>query len=52
MAAALTSGIAFVKIYLVGWYFMELRFAPRALRLICSGWVVIARTATLVLVLT
>jgi heme/copper-type cytochrome/quinol oxidase subunit 4 len=40
---AVTSGlfvVAFVKVWLVVHYFMEVRTAPRPLRLIADGWVV------------
>jgi hypothetical protein len=32
--------VAFVKVRLVGLYFMELRAAPLALRVVFEGWVV------------
>ncbi|MFD5747286.1 cytochrome C oxidase subunit IV family protein [Streptomyces sp. NPDC127033] len=33
--------VAFLKVYLVGRYFMELSQAPRALRLLFGGWTVV-----------
>ncbi|WP_250282539.1 MULTISPECIES: cytochrome C oxidase subunit IV family protein [unclassified Frankia] len=42
--AAATAGVivvAFFKVYLVGRYFMELREAPRVLRLLFTGWAVV-----------
>ena len=33
--------VAFVKVHLVGLYFMELRSAPVPLRLLFEGWVVV-----------
>lgn len=43
LAAAATVviiGIAMVKVRLIGLHFMDLRVAPRALRMIFEGWVV------------
>ncbi|MGH8195324.1 MAG: cytochrome C oxidase subunit IV family protein [Woeseiaceae bacterium] len=37
--------VAFIKVGVIGWWFMELRGAPPALRLIFGGWVVAATTA-------
>ncbi len=36
--------VAFFKVYLVGRYFMELREAPRVLRLLFGGWTVVVGT--------
>lgn len=41
MAVSLIAIVAFVKVHLVGNYFMELRHAPRTLRLVFSGWMVL-----------
>lgn len=41
--------IAFVKVRFVIRYFMEVRHAPLALRLVCDGWVVLVCGAILVL---
>jgi caa(3)-type oxidase subunit IV len=41
--------VAFVKIRLVGLHFMELRAAPRLLRGLFEGWVVLFAAATIVL---
>jgi hypothetical protein len=30
--------VAAIKVRLVTWYFMEVRQAPLALRLVCDGW--------------
>jgi hypothetical protein len=44
--------IAFAKTWAVGRWFMELRFAPRALRLAFDGWVVVAGATVVALYLT
>ncbi len=41
--------IAFVKVHLIGTYFMELRHAPLVLRVAFSAWVVGVGTTLLVL---
>ncbi len=41
-AIALVLVIAFAKTWAVGRWFMELRFAPRSLRLVFDGWVLVA----------
>ena len=41
LAVAIIAVVAFVKVYLVGMYFMELRHAPRVLRLAFNAWVVL-----------
>jgi hypothetical protein len=42
VAIALVLVIAFAKTWAVGHWFMELRFAPRALRLTFDAWVLVA----------
>ncbi|MGW6497691.1 cytochrome C oxidase subunit IV family protein [Nonomuraea angiospora] len=44
-ATVVVLAVAFVKVYLVGRYFMELGQAPRALRLLFGGWTVVACAA-------
>lgn len=41
--------VAFVKVRFVGMYFMELRHAPLALRLLFEGWVVVVWAGLIVL---
>lgn len=41
IAAIAVVAIAFIKVYFVGIDFMELRHAPRALRLVFNAWIVI-----------
>jgi heme/copper-type cytochrome/quinol oxidase subunit 4 len=41
--------VAAVKVRFVIWHFMEVRRAPRALRLVCNGWL-LAVTALIVTV--
>jgi hypothetical protein len=41
--------VAAVKVRLVIWHFMEVRWAPLALRLVCDGWL-LAVTALIVTV--
>jgi apolipoprotein N-acyltransferase len=43
--------IAFVKVRYIGLYFMELRSAPRRLRLLFTLWTVLTGAATVLLVL-
>jgi hypothetical protein len=45
VAAVAVIAVAFFKVRLVGRYFMELRGAPLALRLVFDGWVVVACVA-------
>jgi hypothetical protein len=40
-ATVLVIAVAFVKVYLVGHYFMELRDAPLPLRGVFGGWAVV-----------
>ena len=47
---ALLMAIAFIKVRFVIQYFMEVRHAPLALRLVCDGWAVLVCGAILVLV--
>lgn len=42
VASAIVLLVAFLKTYLVGAYFMDLRGAPIALRAVFGGWVVVA----------
>ncbi|MFC4011172.1 cytochrome C oxidase subunit IV family protein [Nonomuraea purpurea] len=40
-ATVVVLAVAFIKVYLVGRYFMELREAHRALHLLFGGWTVV-----------
>jgi hypothetical protein len=50
LAATLTILIAFAKIYFIGRDFMELRLAPRALRIAFTLWVSVVAAAAVALV--
>ncbi|WP_433518224.1 cytochrome C oxidase subunit IV family protein [Nonomuraea sp. CA-143628] len=41
LATVVVLAVAFVKVYLVGRYFMELREAPRVLRLLFGAWTLV-----------
>lgn len=41
--------VAFIKVRFIGMYFMELRHAPPALRLLFEGWVVVVWAGLIVL---
>jgi hypothetical protein len=41
VATVAVVAIAFLKVHLVGAHFMELRHAPRSLRLLFTAWVVV-----------
>jgi hypothetical protein len=45
-------GVAFLKVGLVGHYFMELRYAPLSLRLVFTGWAVVVCSALIVMYVT
>ena len=45
----LVLAVAFVKVRFIGMYFMELRHAPLALRLLFDGWVVVVWAGLIVL---
>lgn len=49
LAAALAIAIAFVKAYFIGADFMELRSAPKSLRVVFAAWIVGIGGATVVL---
>jgi hypothetical protein len=38
---AMAIPVAFLKVYLIGWEFMEVRTAPRALRAVFGAWVAV-----------
>lgn len=48
-AAWAVIAIAFAKVWLVGMHFMELRHAPRLLRRLFEGWVVVVPVVLAVL---
>lgn len=50
-AAAIILSLSFIKVFIVGWSFMELRIAPRALQLAFSGWCALSCVLLLVLAL-
>jgi hypothetical protein len=41
LAVVIIAVVAFVKVHLVGMYFMELRHAPRVLKFSFSAWTVL-----------
>ena len=45
LTSALVLLVAFVKVSFIGIYFMELRHAPGALKLLYQGWCVVVCTA-------
>ncbi|WP_226351778.1 cytochrome C oxidase subunit IV family protein [Pseudonocardia sp. ICBG601] len=54
MSSLVNSGIillAFIKVYLVGHYFMELRAAPPLLRVTFAGWCVVICAALIGMVM-
>lgn len=52
VAAVGVIGVAFLKVLVVGRYFMELRYAPYPLRLVFTGWAVAVCCALIVMYLT
>jgi hypothetical protein len=52
VAAVGVLGVAFLKVGLVGHYFMELRYAPLSLRLVFTGWAVVVCSALIVMYVT
>ena len=52
IATVLIMTVAFVKVSLVGMYFMELREAPAAMRLFFGGWCGVVLMLIIVLYLT
>lgn len=50
-AVAIILSLSFIKVFIVGFSFMELRMAPRALQLVFSGWCVLSCVLLLVLAL-
>ena len=50
-AAVGVLAVAFLKVGLVGHYFMELRYAPLPLRLAFTGWMVVVCSALIIMYL-